>query len=361
MKKIASLLTLIIAFSLSISDLDARGGRGGGRGGGSRGGGGGRSIQRSPSMSRSTPRTTSRPTPKPRQTTTSRPQRKAAPSMGTRASQGQRSLNKTQARSDVQNFLKTSSVPSTSRGNVRGPQDRPTGSRNVFPGGQRAQKRQDQPISNRRNLGQNVRDEVARTRPNRSNWFNDSFWARHAYRPPYYRPYYNGWRWATAAGLSGWLGWSGIAPNYYDYGMDNGTWDSSYASGTDETYSQKAEALASTSTPTTQDEWMSLGVFALSKEDKASTTTPNIYLQLALNKEGILSGTYYNTTTDQAHEVEGVVDAKSQRAAWKVVDNETSPILETGVYNLTQGEVPVLAHFENGIIQEVVLVRLEEP
>ena len=86
-----------------------------------------------------------------------------------------------------------------------------------------------------------------------------------------------------------------------------------------------------------------------------------MYLQLALSKEGVIAGTFYNESTGATHPVEGMVDEKTQRAVWKAADG-TNPdlIMETGVYNLTQDQADVLVHFGSEQTQTALLVRLEE-
>ena len=81
-------------------------------------------------------------------------------------------------------------------------------------------------------------------------------------------------------------------------------------------------------------------------------------MQLALNKDGTISGTFYNTTTNEVYELEGEVDSSTKRAFWKIVDNKDSPVVETGIYNLTQDIVPILIHFSNGLTQNKVLIRV---
>ena len=66
-----------------------------------------------------------------------------------------------------------------------------------------------------------------------------------------------------------------------------------------------------------------------------------------------------NTATGDSFEVQGTIDQKSQRAAWGPVD-ESWPIMETGIYNLTENEACVL-HFEDGQTQEWTMIRLDEP
>ncbi len=106
-------------------------------------------------------------------------------------------------------------------------------------------------------------------------------------------------------------------------------------------------------------EWMPLGVFALTQKDGA-VEDATLYLQLAVSKEGIIAGTFQNTATDKSFEVEGTIDEKSQRAAWGPV-GESWPIMETGLYNLTENEAGALLHFEDGQTQQWSMTRLDEP
>ena len=64
--------------------------------------------------------------------------------------------------------------------------------------------------------------------------------------------------------------------------------------------------------------------------------------------------------TDTAAEVEGMVDKESQRAVWTIGENKNTA-LETGIYNLTQEETPVLVHFGTDNTQQWMMVRLEAP
>ena len=106
-------------------------------------------------------------------------------------------------------------------------------------------------------------------------------------------------------------------------------------------------------------EWMALGVFALSEENSAES---NMVLQLALNKEGVIAGYYYNTDTDSERPIKGAVDKKTQRAAWTFADGKnTDIIMESGLYNLTMDETTALVHFGKDKTQKWRMVRLEEP
>lgn len=127
-------------------------------------------------------------------------------------------------------------------------------------------------------------------------------------------------------------------------------------------YAEQAQAIASdipADVKPEEVEWMPLGIFALTS--KAETTEDaTLFVQLAISKEGIIAGTFQNTATDSSFEVEGTIDDESQRAAWGPV-GESWPIMETGLYNLTENEGGALVHFEDGQTQEWTMVRLDDP
>lgn len=108
-------------------------------------------------------------------------------------------------------------------------------------------------------------------------------------------------------------------------------------------------------------EWLPLGVFAVCQDDGQETgPEPTIFLQLAISREGIIAGSVQNEATGNAFEVEGMIDQESQRAAWGPV-GENWPIMEAGMANLTDDELPALLHFDGGESQQWLLVRLDEP
>jgi len=126
-------------------------------------------------------------------------------------------------------------------------------------------------------------------------------------------------------------------------------------------YYQQASALATSSPPaqTSETEWLPLGVFAVTR---AQATDSNALLQLAVDKNGVIAGTYYNTTTDIVRPVRGMVDKKTQRAAWTFSDGKnTDIIMETGLFNLTQDQTEALVHFGKEKTQQWLMIRLDQP
>ena len=199
--------------------------------------------------------------------------------------------------------------------------------------------------------------------------YGPGYWARYPnYRWRWATYPRNWWAWATAGAVTGWLVGSNVgSPVYFDYGTniyyegDNVYYDGEVIATADQ-YAEQAQAIAA-AVPQDVDpdkvDWLPLGIFALTQKD-GSAEDATLFLQLAVSKDGIIAGTFQNTATGDSFEVEGTIDQKSQRAAWGPV-GESWPIMETGIYNLTENEAGALLHFEDGQTQEWTMIRLDEP
>ena len=180
------------------------------------------------------------------------------------------------------------------------------------------------------------------------------------------------WSWAGFRTVSAIMPWNWNEGRYYDYGSGGG----SYYDGTTvmadgeavpaEEYAQQAEEIAlsvpeedTESSDASGDEWLPLGVFAVAQEGESSAT-PTMFMQLAVRKDGVIAGTYQNKETGETASLEGMVDGDSQRAAWTFA-GKTSPIVETGIQNLTMNETQVLVHFDGGDSKTYLLVRVDNP
>ena len=104
-------------------------------------------------------------------------------------------------------------------------------------------------------------------------------------------------------------------------------------------------------------DWMPLGVFALVQKDESD---PHYVVQMAVNKSGVVGGNYTDRVSETTVPIQGAVDMKNQRVAWTVGNNKRT-VAETGLYNLTQDEAPVLIHMGNDKTQQWLLVRLKQP
>lgn len=173
------------------------------------------------------------------------------------------------------------------------------------------------------------------------------------------------WGVATWPAVGSWCGWTNsVQPVYYDYGnsityQGNQVYYGNQPVATADQYYQQASMLSQSQPAADPNagEWMPLGVFGLVNGDQAD---PHYIMQLAVNRAGTLAGNYHDVITGSTLPVHGAVDKQSQRVAWTVGDNKTT-VGETGIYNLTKDEAPVLIHIGKDKTQQWTLVRLKQP
>lgn len=194
-------------------------------------------------------------------------------------------------------------------------------------------------------------------------WYNDHF---NAWWPG---GWWGGFGWGMMAGLawSDLVGWGGYrtAPVAYNYGtnvvyQDDGVYVQGSRVGSAEEYAQQASTLAgqgSSATVAADDQWRPLGVFAMARKEE---TSPGTFLSLAIDKAGLLRGTYYDAVSDSTQNVTGKVDKQTQRAAWTIADKKT-PVYEAGLSNLTQQQTTILVHRDGGKVEQMLLVRVQDP
>lgn len=215
-----------------------------------------------------------------------------------------------------------------------------------------------------------------------NNWFGGDWWSR--YHPAYagwnyrawlpYYPYNYWWSVPTWGGVSTWFTWN-LAnsaawqqPIYYDYGtggnvvyQNNQVYIGGQPVASASEFAQSAAALATVTPPANEEqgaqaEWMPLGTFAMSTGEK--DTEPTRVLQLAVTKDGIIGGTFFNYQTDQAVAIQGQVDKQTQRVAFRLGERDNL-VAETGLYNLTQEQAPLLVHFGDDKVEQFLLIRLK--
>lgn len=372
MKLIKVCLFIFAALSLVIMQVEAARGGGGhvghGGGGGHVGQGGGVSahigagrsarpnIAKSPSMSRVVPRT---------------PQRTAM-------TPGQ---NRMASRNQVQQFL-THSPHQQSVQQLRTQAQNRQLSTARPNAGQRPQLKGAQLQAAQTNIAQRqhqgkltsgkVADQIRHNRTDYGSWFNNDFFARHNYNHGFGQG--NLWRAARWGDVNSWLGWGNAYPIYYD-SEDYGYGDYPYTdTGYADAGSYTAQFGPQVVTPSQQDlqpvyntyggaqpqgDWLPLGVFAVGNTPEQAAIS-NMIIQLAVNKQGEISGTYYNSATDQVRALDGMVVAQTQQAAWKLAEKSNSPLVTTGMYDLTQDVVPIQVHNTDNSIQNKILVRLNQ-
>lgn len=188
------------------------------------------------------------------------------------------------------------------------------------------------------------------------------------------RPYY-WWGWTPAGRLTSWLVFGWDRPRYWDYGYGNNIWyDNGYVYYDGDrylpvnVYYQQCYDLAHSVPQISQQEaenmdWAPLGVFAAARNSQ-DADAGDTSLQLAVNKDGVISGTYFSTKNNEVHPVMGMVDDNNKRAAFAFADGtQPKTVFETSIFNLTKSEATMMVHRgPNENDTEVWhLVRIEQP
>lgn len=202
-------------------------------------------------------------------------------------------------------------------------------------------------------------------------YYRAPWWNYYYYRSAY--PVYYWWdcpTWTRVCRFYPSYGWTN--GYYYDYGQNViiGADSYVYINGqrvtTQYEYAQSAAELASYGMPSTTVnqtnlQWLPLGTFALSTSPVHPERTTKAAIQLAATNDGLISGSFYNRDTNQTFPIQGRVDPQTQRVAFYVIGAENT-VFETGMYNLTQQQTPVMIHKNGGrTTQNALLVRLTAP
>jgi hypothetical protein len=195
-----------------------------------------------------------------------------------------------------------------------------------------------------------------------------------AFQPAFYTSHPNCWTATKWAAGTAWTAatWASVAsycalpptPISYNYGntvviQDNSVNVNGQTVGTPQEYATQATAIAEQgqkAEPAPEAEWQPLGVFALVQGE--STSSNNVF-QLALSKDGVIRGNYYDGLMDTTTPVYGSVDKKSQRAAW-TIGKKNDRVFEAGIANLTKDDAPVLVHIGKDKTQQWTLVRVQQ-
>lgn len=187
----------------------------------------------------------------------------------------------------------------------------------------------------------NVRMQIHRQYPNYRNWFTSPFFERHRYRSDFTSQQINMWQTPRWKQINRWLGSSWSYPIYFNQ------------------HAQLVElpSIVEEEGSEIQSSWAPLGVFVLSQsleQIKAS----NLFIQLALNKNGDVAGTFYDASKDLISSLDGLLDKKNQQIAFKLTEDPDSPFMITGLYDLTQEVAPLQVIFPNGSRQIWLLVKI---
>jgi hypothetical protein len=195
--------------------------------------------------------------------------------------------------------------------------------------------------------------------------------ANQVFTPGWYADHPNAWQyqyphadvyaaatWANAAT------WVGLAAAPIGYGYTDGTviyedtGATNSAAQSTQAQANYAQSLATSVTDYNGDkaEWLPLGVFALVRGNEEHSSN---VLQIAISKEGVVSGTYVDLLAHNGTPILGVLDSHTQHIAWHVGDNE-KVVFETALANLTTDTAPLTVRFGDVSVQQWQLVRVKQ-
>jgi hypothetical protein len=198
-------------------------------------------------------------------------------------------------------------------------------------------------------------------------WYGGGWWGRYpgAWFPGKWALVSTAWATAAWALAGPYCGCGGGSGAYYDYGYggnvayEDGTvyQDGEPVASAEQYYDQANEIAAAGQTPQNQ-EWLPLGIFAVIADENQTQTDKVV--QLAVNTEGVMRGNYHDLLADKVTPIVGAVDKETQRVALKIEGNNDL-VVETGLYNLTNDEAPVLVHFGADRQEARIFIRLKQP
>lgn len=171
----------------------------------------------------------------------------------------------------------------------------------------------------------------------------------------WYKHHPNAWHWhnndnwevATAAGVVGWLGWQTARPYNTNtvYIYDPVPVQTVIVNG------QPQVVLE----PGNPGDWMTLGSYSLMTGSGDPGTR---ILQLSVDKQGNIRGSYYDMITNNTNNVIGLIDKNTQQVRWTLDSNSQLTFVAT-LDQLTQPQGVVNVKLPGGQVQQWQLVRME--
>jgi hypothetical protein len=186
--------------------------------------------------------------------------------------------------------------------------------------------------------------------------FTPQWYAQHPNAWQATHPHADAWAVATAASVAAWVGSAAYAGTDTVV-VESGTTEEGTTtdeSTTDETTTTGTTTTAAAADPT---EWLTIGVFALAQTGQ---TEPTTLIQLSVNKQGLLNGTYYDLVSDNGTPIAGQIDTTTERAAWTVGPNSKN-VFTTTIETLTSETGPAKLNLPGGKTQDWNLIRVNKP
>jgi hypothetical protein len=176
-------------------------------------------------------------------------------------------------------------------------------------------------------------------RPFSNEWY-------HNHPDAWHHHHHDNWETATAVGVLGWLGWQAIRP------LDNTVYV--YDPVPVETVVVDGQPSVVVD-PGNPGDWMTLGSYSLMTGAGDPGTR---ILDLSVDKQGNIRGSFYDMITNTTQNVIGLVDKNTQQIRWTIDSNRDLTFVAT-LDQLTQSQGVVNVKLPGGQVQQWQLVRME--
>ncbi|HEX3726883.1 MAG TPA: hypothetical protein VHV08_11600 [Pirellulales bacterium] len=184
------------------------------------------------------------------------------------------------------------------------------------------------------------------------------------------RGYGDAWAAASFASAAGWLGLDDYADDGAASDDSANTADTSADTATDVADSGDGQEQESTSDPAAatqlaqsgaanvpaEADFLPLGVYALAPDGQKESTA---MVQIAVSKQGVVRGSYYDLVSDQGHAISGAIDKKTRRVAF-TIGSKGKTVFETQLADLTQPSGELSVHFPDGQASDWSVARFED-
>ena len=140
---------------------------------------------------------------------------------------------------------------------------------------------------------------------------------------------------------------AGSEQDYYLQAQNLAAQGTQYAASTEQ----------SPTSTTSADQWQALGVFSLVQPGQQESS---MLLQLAVNRDGILRGNYFNQLTNETSEVYGSLNKQTQRVSFTLGQNNGT-VFDTSLADLAKDDAPVLVHYGPTNTQSMMMLRVKQP
>lgn len=193
--------------------------------------------------------------------------------------------------------------------------------------------------------------------------FTPNWYTHHPNAWNHDHPYWNGWTAASLGAAAGWLGataWddateyptntttvytSDPSPDEVDdEDEDLDEADADRPSDAKQVALAAGLATRGTAEPGADAAFLPLGVYSLFPNGQDDA---NAMVQLAVSKQGVLRGSFYDLASEQSQAIQGFVDKSTQRAAFRVVPGGKA-LFETTLVDLTRPQGRISVHSDNG-------------